>query len=217
MDDKNFQKDSAVDWITTIESSPVSARDQDIYPLLQQWLEIIEPLNVLDVGCGQGICSSKLKLGNCRYVGVDPSPILIERAKELYSNVNYEFLIGNIYSLPFKTLTFEAIFSVAVWHLLENSQQAALELSRILKPSGSIVLIMADPSTYSAWTDRYEDKVFDGIRFEGRNQRSDGSFATDILFLRSKEEILKELDQAGFRISSIESFRNQIAIHALKL
>jgi SAM-dependent methyltransferase len=217
MDDKSFHKESADDWIATIEASPFSARDQDIYPILQRWIETNRPGNVLDVGCGQGICSAKLILEDLHYVGVDPSPMLIERAKQLHSKVNREFVIGNIYSLPFQAHTFEAVFSVAVWHLLENSQLAASEISRILKPSGSYVLITADPSAYPAWTDRYEEKVFNGIRFEGTNQRSDGTVATDILYLRRKEEILKELEIAGLKITSIDSFRNQVAIHAFKL
>ena len=217
MDDKNFRKDSAIDWINLIEASPRSARDQDVYPLLQLWIEENKPQNVLDVGCGQGICCSKIQLGTCQYVGVDPSPVLVDRARELYSDENCEFRVANIYSLPFRTASFDAAFSVAVWHLLEDSDRAASEVARVLKPSGSVLLIMADPSAYSAWTTHYEEKKVDGVRFEGTSRRADGSVLTDVLYLRSKEDISEGLEAAGLKITAEKSFRNQMALSCRKV
>jgi hypothetical protein len=57
--------------------------------------------------------------------GVEPSPYLVERAKQLYPQPNRNFILGNAYALPFSDGTFDAAFSVTVWHLLSDLQTAA--------------------------------------------------------------------------------------------
>jgi predicted TPR repeat methyltransferase len=43
---------------------------------------------MLDIGCGQGIYSDKIDLGLRHYPGIDLSPLLIDRAKQLYKSQN---------------------------------------------------------------------------------------------------------------------------------
>ena len=100
----------ARDWIDTVESNRV--READIYSQLKAWIHQISATDILDVGCGQGICSDKIDLGLRNYTGIDVSPILIERAKQLYNFENRNFLTGNIYDLPFSDNSFDAVFSV---------------------------------------------------------------------------------------------------------
>lgn len=217
MDDKNFKEDTAAEWIRTIESANSRIRDQDIYPLLRDWIAKSMPSNVLDIGCGQGVCSTALEMKSCRYVGVDPSATLVKRANELYLNPDREFILGNIYALPFRPQSFDAAFSVAVWHLLEKINEATHEVGRILKSGGSFLLIMADPSSYSAWTDCYQEKKFSGVRFEGTNKMPDGLSSKDILYLHSQEDIFAAIELAGIKILKVNTFRNQIAIEGLKI
>lgn len=40
--------------------------------------------------------------------------------------------------------SFDGIFSVSVWHLLDDTQRAAREFSRVLKPKGSFFIVTAD-------------------------------------------------------------------------
>lgn len=71
----------ARDWINAVERNRV--READIYPQLKAWVHQISATDILDVGCGQGICSDKIDLRLRNYTGIDLSPILIDRAKQL--------------------------------------------------------------------------------------------------------------------------------------
>jgi SAM-dependent methyltransferase len=207
MDDNTFDHRTAADWINTVESESGRIRDTDIYPLLNAWVNGIAPCDILDIGSGQGICSSKIDLDARNYTGVDPSPFLVERAKELYSHENRKFIQGNVYDLPCLANGFDAAFSIAVWHLLGNLQRATSELSRVLRPTGHFFIVTANPGAYSAWTGIYSDPISDGRRFEGTVHHPDKSVSQDVLYLHTLNEITDALYSAHFRIEAVETFR----------
>ena len=132
MDDKIFDKQTAEDWIKAVETTGRSFRDDHIYPKINDLIHQNLPKRILDVGCGQGVCSDKIDLAHSEYTGVEPSPFLLNRAKQLYSQPNRNFLLGNAYALPLSDGSFEIVFSIMVWHLLSDLQKAASELSRVL-------------------------------------------------------------------------------------
>src|SRR4051812_22309703 len=99
MDDRTFDPQTALDWIAAVETSTQTARDIDIYPMLNEWIRCASPKTILDIGCGQGICSDKIDLEGRNYAGIEPSPFLLNRATELYSSENRTFLPGNAYDL----------------------------------------------------------------------------------------------------------------------
>jgi ubiquinone/menaquinone biosynthesis C-methylase UbiE len=140
MDDKTFDQKTAADWIEIVESEIGRVRNADIYPLLNTWVNSVAPYEILEIGAGQGICSENIDLNGRNYIGVDPSPFLIERANELYCHPNRRFLRGTVYDLPFSASAFDAAFSIAVWHLLERLQTATSELSRVLKDNGHFLI-----------------------------------------------------------------------------
>ena len=115
----------AREWIEYVESvDPEGSRQKEIYPLIRKWLQKIQPKIVVDIGAGQGICSM-LANSDMNYIGIDPSEILINRAKELYSATNRKFIIGDTYKVPLENECTDAIISIAVWSHLENITQAA--------------------------------------------------------------------------------------------
>ena len=59
--------------------------------------------------------------------------------------------------MPFLDETFDAAFSVSVWHLISDLKKAAEELSRILKSHEQFLSISANPAAYSLWTELYQD------------------------------------------------------------
>lgn len=162
MDDKNFDRKSALEWIATIESEGASIRDSDIYPELNKWIWENDITDVVDIGCGQGACSAKIPEDTI-YTGIEPSEFLLKRAQALYPDKT--FLSGSAYDLPLPSESVTGAFSIAVWHLLSDSERAAHELSRILRPGGHYFIITADPH-HPAWKQ-----------------------TTDHLFLRSETEL----------------------------
>ncbi len=53
MDDKTFDPKTALDWISNVEKG--GKRDSDINPRLKAWVDLVSPLEILDIGAGQGI------------------------------------------------------------------------------------------------------------------------------------------------------------------
>jgi SAM-dependent methyltransferase len=208
MDDRTFDdQQTALEWINIIEHDQTGIRDKDIYPRLRTWVNRVSPSEILDIGAGQGICSDKIDLDGRRYTGLEPSPPLVDRAKELYRYANRRFCLGSVYGMPFPDGTFDAAYSVAVWHILRDLGIAAAELSRVLKSGGKFLIISANPGAYSLWTDRYTDTRLDGRRFEGKVRHQDGSESRDVLYLHTLDDIERSLQSAHLEVEAIETFR----------
>ncbi len=181
MDDKNFDKRSADEWIAIIEDAKSAIRENDIYPTVSEWLKTFSGNKVLDLGCGQGVCSEKITFGDKLYTGVDPSEHLIQRAEQLYPGT--QFLVGNAYQLPFLEDSFDGFFSIAVWHILSDIHLASHELSRVLKKNGSFFVVCADADSE-----------------EWKN-------ICDPIFLREEIDIKKNFELNGLRVESTGKIR----------
>jgi len=175
------------------------------------------PQNILDLGCGQGVCSEKLGLQDFNYTGVDASTFLLERAKALYPQANKRFVAGNAYELPFREASFDAVFSIALWHLLEDKAKAARELSRVLAQGGDFMIVAANPDFYEEWTKNYARSHRDGARFEGFTKLADGMESKDVLYLHSYDEIVESLRHAGLEVKESAAFRTALSIQGTKV
>ncbi len=190
MDDKTFDDpEIAKNWMSLIESGSAKIRETDIYPKLKAWAHTISGSEILEIGCGQGACSAALSLIPCKYAGIDPSPLLIERAGKLYGGENRKFLLGNAYTLPFEDKSFDAAFSVALVHLLSDLQKAFDEMGRVLKSKGQFLIITANPGAYSLWTQNLTSK--------------------DVLHFHTLDEIGNSLKRAQLKILKTETFRDE--------
>lgn len=205
MDDRNFDQQTAQDWINAVEKPGKSWRDEQVYSKLNGLIRDALPKTILDIGCGQGICCEKIDLTKCKYTGVEPSPYLLNRAKQLYSLVDKNFLSGNAYNLPLTNGSFDAAFSILVWHLLMDLEKAASELSRVLTDDGQFLIVTANPDAYSAWKSFYPDAKMTGKRLEGTMQLGE-SLSRDVLYLHTFNEIKNSLQDVGLTIESTETF-----------
>ncbi len=205
------------DWIEMIEGERGQVREQDLYPKLNRWASSRPFENILDIGCGQGICSQKIDLGLSHYTGIDSSEFLIKRATELYESANTKFQVADALDLPFDDESFDAVFSISLIHLIEDIDEVIYELSRVLKPKGRFFLVTAAPSFYEAWEDSYKDKLLEGKRLVGKRLAFDGSEVEDTLYLHEGEEIHDAIEDAGLEIEDIEPFRNFIAIRGKQI
>lgn len=205
------------DWIEMIEGESGKVREQDLYPKLNRWASSRPFESILDIGCGQGICSQKIDLGSNQYTGIDSSEFLIKRASELYESPNTKFQVADALDLPFDDESFDAVFSISLIHLIEDIDEVIYELSRVLKPKGRFFIVTAAPSFYEAWEDSYKEKTLEGKHFIGKRLTSDGTEVEDILYFHEGEEIHSAIEDADLEIEDIEPFRNFIAIRGKKV
>lgn len=54
-----------IDWVE--EPNPTGSREKEIYPLIKRWLKKSKPTVLVDIGCGQGICSTLISKKNKIY------------------------------------------------------------------------------------------------------------------------------------------------------
>lgn len=207
MDDQNFDDETGLQWIRMIEASASSLRDRDIYPMVAAWLQAVPGREILELGCGQGVCSEKVDFTRFSYTGLEASPVMVARAAELYECERRAFVQGNAYALPFSNHHFEGVFSVLVWHLLRDLKTAASELRRVLKTGGHFLILTANPEASPAWKGFYESYTLEGKRLEGVMKFSDHSTSADVLYLHTHEELVASLQAASLDVRHVETFR----------
>ena len=198
----------AQDWIETVEGGKGRVREADIYPRLRDWVAKVNPRELLEIGAGQGVCSAQLDLRGRRYVGLEPSETLVERARNRHGGSERTFVVGSVYSLPFADSAFDAAYAVAVWHLLGDLPAAARELRRILRPGGAFLLITANPGGYSTWRSFYAEGREDGVRFEGLVRKPGGVEWREVFFLHPPEVLRGSLTDAGLELTESATFRH---------
>ena len=99
-------------------------------------------MKVLDVGCGTGNFTLKLAQKQCFVVGIDISEKMLKIAREKIKDSDYgiEFYNMDIYSLEFPDEAFDAVFSMATFEFIHKPHAAFMELQRVLKPGGQILI-----------------------------------------------------------------------------
>jgi trans-aconitate methyltransferase len=103
-------------------------------------MPVVELLNpqpgdrILDLGCGDGALTIKLKALGCEVVGVDASENLIQAAQAL--GLDAQMMDGH--KLEFDR-PFDAVFSNAALHWMKQPEQVIAGVWRSLKPSGRFV------------------------------------------------------------------------------
>jgi len=100
---------------------------------------------ILDLACGSGrlvdyLDSQKLDVD---YYGLDSSDGLLESAKNNHQSLADKFTLGQMTVLPYADNYFDVITCFAGFHHLANKKerlQALIEMKRVLKPQGKIVM-----------------------------------------------------------------------------
>ncbi len=105
---------------------------------------------VLDVGCGTGKFSFKLHKynKNLKVHGVDLSETMINKARAKVKDEMIEFKLGDVEDLPYEANTFNAITCSHSFHHYPNQRGALLEMQRVLKPSGRVMIIDGSRDTF---------------------------------------------------------------------
>jgi ubiquinone/menaquinone biosynthesis C-methylase UbiE len=113
--------------------------------------EIFLPENAraLDVGCGTGALTRVLagwpNVG--AVVGLDPSPILLDRARRESTHSGITFEMGDARTLPFDTASFDlTLFHTTLCHVPEP-ERALAEALRVLRPGGWLAVFDGDYAT----------------------------------------------------------------------
>lgn len=101
-----------------------------------QWLAPQKDENILDIGCGTGDLANKIAESDATILGTDASAEMIQAARQKYPLLKFEQLDGT--ALPFDQ-QFDAVFSNATFHWIENQKGLIKGIFKSLKPGGRLV------------------------------------------------------------------------------
>ncbi|MFN3533142.1 MAG: class I SAM-dependent methyltransferase [Candidatus Brocadia sp.] len=104
-------------------------------------LEINPTDRILDIGCGTGSLLQAIIEGypSVKVVGIDLSRemLKIARNKQIKDSA---LIAGKAQCLPFRSESFDVVVSCNAFHYLRKPEECLIEIARVLKPQGRIVI-----------------------------------------------------------------------------
>ena len=104
---------------------------------------------LLEIGCGTGAVSRHFATvpGVAHVTGLDPSPLFVERARDLAGDLPIEFAVADGRDLDLDDASFDAVvFHTALCHIPE-CERALAEAYRVLRPGGRLAVFDGDYAT----------------------------------------------------------------------
>lgn len=96
---------------------------------------------ILDIGCGTGYRTSKLKSSaHTQVIGIDTSKHSIAQAKKRYPKIQFKVMSAE--KILYKDNYFNEIYAIDVLEHIDNLKLAVREIARVLKAGGKLVVIV---------------------------------------------------------------------------
>lgn len=134
--------------------------DPEILNTLIELISFSENGFYLDIGCGTGNYTHPLSQIGGTWKAFDQSELMIEKAKEKNSNV--EWGVFDVVSTPYKSASFNSIICTLAIHHFPNLKAAFKEISRILAPNGNFIIFTSTPEQMEKyWLNHYFPKMLE--------------------------------------------------------
>lgn len=125
----------------TYDQSIKGSHARQLYPHMLQNIILCFGTYVLDVGCGTGELMSQVISEDTsrKVVGIDLSSEMLKVAKEKIKDKG-KLLLADVECLPFDDQSFDIVYCNDSFHHYPHPQVALSEMSRVLKPQGTIII-----------------------------------------------------------------------------
>ena len=158
---------------------------------------------VLDVGCGTGRLAAALHDRGSRVWGVDPSPEMVQAAKNRGVNAK----VARAEQLPFKEGWFER---AALWltvHLLDRPRAFA-ELRRVLAVDARVVIATFDPSHFDRF---WLNEIFPSLeRIDRERFPTEADLTQELVASGFEPRVVRITQRAGItRQAALERIRGR--------
>ncbi|NCS36439.1 MAG: glycosyltransferase [Microcystis aeruginosa G11-01] len=113
-------------------------------------MDFVDGKSVLDIASGEGYGSALLAKTAKSVIGVDISPESIQYATEQYrDHKNLDFLVGSCDSIPLTEKSIDIVVSFETIEHHDQHEEMMLEIKRVLKQNGTLVISSPNRLTYS--------------------------------------------------------------------
>jgi ubiquinone/menaquinone biosynthesis C-methylase UbiE len=166
-------------------------------------------LDVLDVGCGQGIDVARYAQAGANVTGVDITPRHVELAIHHLEGLGLDARIvpGDAERLPFDDTSFHRVSSNGVLHHTPDMPAALREVLRVLRPGGEARIILYNRRSLHYWLQQVlyqgvwkralvEEQSMAGVLSRGVEYSRVG--ARPLVRVYSPRQARRELEGAGF-------------------
>lgn len=164
---------------------------------------------VLELACGLRCDGIEIAKSGQNIYETDISEVAVGKAKELYNCLglaqNAEFIRSDAENLPFDENYFDAVFISASFHHLPNPQKALLEMKRVVKHGGYVILGL-EPNSWPYYTLFLIMKPLKRLLRKIHHQTF-SSMADDLTHGFTKNKLTKMLNAADLVIVSIGRFK----------
>lgn len=143
-DAKNItQKMQAYYKTSTKYLEQLNSKEEDFFNGYVRWVlrYAQRGYRVLDLGCGNGMTSHILSRSGLKVIGLDVSQLFLKNAAK-WASPTLRYMAADAAYLPFKESSFDVVSSISLVEHVPDVKQVLLEMVRVLKPGG-IILIMA--------------------------------------------------------------------------
>jgi SAM-dependent methyltransferase len=144
----NGWEQSAQAWIASMGERGDWGRQHVLDPVMLSRVAARRFERALDVGCGEGRFCRMLAAAGIRVTGIDPTHVLIEQARRRDPSGDYR--TGKAEDLRFEAATFDLVVSYLSLIDMADFRTAICEMSRVLKPGGS--LLIANLTSFASCT-----------------------------------------------------------------
>ncbi len=144
-------------------NNPVRAFSQEHYELkIMKSLATIGNIeNALEIGCGNGNGTRLIRkhFSPKNIISIDLDERMINLAQKNNSDSSSRFIVMDASKLDFPDSHFDAVFDFGIIHHIPNWKDCILELHRVLKPGGKIILEELSIDTFSRGTGKIWRKL----------------------------------------------------------
>lgn len=118
-----------------------------------QWFGLQDGMRILEIGCGPGFVTEQLakRLPNSQITGLDMDEILLKLAAERLdekTQENVNFVQASVFETGLPESSYDFVVARMLFLHLHKPEEAALELQRVLKPGGKLVIIDIDDDIF---------------------------------------------------------------------
>lgn len=162
------------------------------------WLAPQKGERILDVGCGTGQLAAEIAEYGARVTGMDFSGSMIEKAQKAYPALTFD--VKDVRDFAYDE-PFDALFSNAALHWVEEQEAAVACMYRALKPGGRLVLEMGGKGNVQEILQAVDEAMWEA----GCRERLTGEW----WFFPSIAEYTTLLEKAGFYVSTALHFERE--------
>jgi ubiquinone/menaquinone biosynthesis C-methylase UbiE len=130
-------------------------RYQEYAPWMPRLMEFekFRGARLLEVGCGMGTDLLQFARGGARCTGIDLTPRSVEITRHRFKlyGADGSFMISDGEHLPFRTESFDVVYSNGVLHHTPDTAGAIREVHRVLRPGGTAKIMLYHRNSLNYW------------------------------------------------------------------